>query len=86
VHANAHAVTHTLNLDVCYGTEGLDVALADLVKGTNVAAAPTGVRAGGGWPEVKFTGSRADLTVVAARYAGGEPDDLDDLLSYIKVA
>lgn len=76
----------TIKLDVTYGysaTDTLDAALADLTRGLNVQAEPTGVTAGGGNPEVAFSGSRDDLTALVRRYVGDNDVDLAYVLSSI---
>lgn len=72
---------HALTLDVVITDE--QDTLHDLLNGLDVKAERTGVYAGGGNPEVRFTGSWEHLVVVAARYADDAYSDLPYLVKSI---
>jgi len=75
-----------LTLDVCFGPEEEVTDVVDaLVHETDVTADFTGVHVAGGWPEIKFTGTREDLVIVASRYAA-DTGDTDDVISRITPA
>jgi len=75
-----------LTLDVCFGPEEeVTDAVDALVHETDVTADFTGVHAAGGWPEIKFTGTREDLVIVANRYAL-DTGDANEVISRITSA
>lgn len=73
-----------ITLDVTHNqNETLRSALRELTYGTGVATRDTGVRVGGGWPEIEFTGRYAELVVVVRRYDGDGPN-VDELVARIE--
>jgi len=61
--------------------EALRRTVERLTASTSVTWRDTGVRTGGGWPEVEFEGSPSEIELVAWRYAHGPSDDVNHILT-----